>query len=118
MEKLNREGREMTEESVIKSVKKYLAELLKLGIPIQYGILFGSHAQKKRAHKWSDIDLLIVSSRYDEKYNREDINLLWRTAAHTDSRIEPVPVGLKRWETDDESTIIEVARREGIRITI
>jgi hypothetical protein len=64
------------------------------------------------------IDLLIVSSRYDEKYSREDINLLWRTAAHTGSRIEPVPVGLNRWETDDESTIIEVARREGIRITV
>jgi len=105
----------MAEKSVIISVKKYLNELLKLGIPIQYGILFGSHARGK-IHQWSDIDLLIVSSRYDEAYSREDINLLWRTAARTDNRIEPVPVGLKRWKNDDESTIIEVARREGIQI--
>ncbi|MCU0599364.1 MAG: nucleotidyltransferase domain-containing protein [Desulfobacterales bacterium] len=108
----------MAEKSVIKSVKKYLGELLKLGIPVQYGILFGSYAQKQNPHQWSDIDVLIISPRYDEICSREDINLLWRTAAHTDSRIEPVPVGLKRWETDDESTIIEVARREGIRITV
>ncbi len=108
----------MAEESVILSVKKYLTELLKLGIPVQCGILFGSHAQNRDTHRWSDIDLLIISSRYDEAYIREDINLLWRTAARTDNRIEPVPVGLKRWKTDDESTIIEVARREGIQIDV
>lgn len=108
----------MVEESIIMSVKKYLTELIKLGIPVQHGILFGSCAQKPGADRWSDIDLLVVSSRYDDKYGREDINLLWRTAARTDNRIEPVPVGLKRWKTDDESTIIEVARREGIVISV
>jgi hypothetical protein len=61
---------------------------------------------------------VIISSRYDESYSREDVNLLWRTAARPDSRIEPVPVGLKRWKTDDESAIIEVARREGIEVTV
>jgi len=81
--------------------------------------LFGSCAQKPGTDRCSDIDLLVVSSRYDDKYGREDIKyLLWRTAARTDNRIEPVPVGLKRWKTDDESTIIEVARREGIEINV
>lgn len=108
----------MVEESILMSVKKYLAELIKLGIPVQSGILFGSCAQKPDTDRWSDIDLLVVSSRYDEKYSREDINLLWRTAARTDSRIEPVPVGSKRWKTDDQSTIIEIARREGIEINV
>ncbi len=71
------------------------------------------------ADQWSDIDLLIVSPYYDKKYGREDINLLWwRTASRTDNRIEPIPVGLKRWEIDDESTIIEVARREGIQVRV
>jgi len=105
----------MAQESIVKSVRKYLNELKRLGVPVKFGILFGSYARKD-THKWSDIDLLIVSSRYDESYNREDINLLWRTAARTDNRIEPVPVGLHRWETDDESTIIETARREGILV--
>ncbi len=78
--------------------------------------MFGSHARNEQ-HKWSDIDLLVISSLYDESYSREDINLLWRTAARTDSRIEPIPVGVNRWKNDDESTIIETARRDGILIT-
>ncbi len=107
----------MPEESVIASARKYLNELLEIGIPVRFGILFGSQARKD-THLWSDIDLLIISPRYDESCTREDKNLLWRTAAIMDNRIEPVPVGLKRWETDDESTIIEIARREGIQINI
>lgn len=107
----------MVEESIITSVRKYLNELLRVGIPVKFGVMFGSHARKD-THKWSDIDLLVISSRYDESYTREDINVLWRTAARTDNRIEPVPIGLNRWETDDGSTIIEAARREGILITI
>ena len=34
------------------------------------------------------------------------------------SRIEPIPCGLKQWEEDDASAIIEIARRNGIRITL
>ena len=107
----------MAEESVIMAVRKYLSELLRAGIPVRFGIIFGSQARKD-THKWSDVDLLVISPLYDESYSREDINLLWRTAARTDSRIEPIPVGLNRWETDDGSTIIEIARREGIRVTV
>lgn len=107
----------MVEESVITSVKKYLTELTQLGVPVNQAILFGSYARKD-TQRWSDIDLLIISSRYDRPYTRKDINLLWRTAAHTDSRIEPVPIGLERWKNDDESTIIEIARREGIPIKL
>ena len=88
---------------------------MKAGIPVKFGIMFGSYARNE-PQKWSDIDLLVISSLYDESYSREDINLLWRTAARTDSRIEPIPVGLNRWQNDDESTIIETARRDGILI--
>ena len=107
----------MAEKSIIISVQKYLKELLLLGVPVKQGILFGSYA-KENAHEWSDIDLLVISDKYDETCSRDDINLLWRTAARTDSRIEPVPVGTKRWKNDDASTIIEIARREGISINL
>ncbi len=107
----------MAEAAVIVVVRKYLNELLRVGIPVQFGIMFGSYARKD-THRWSDVDLLVISSLYDESYSREDINLLWRVAARTDSRIEPIPVGLNRWKTDDGSTIIEVARREGICVTV
>ncbi|MCB9421174.1 MAG: nucleotidyltransferase domain-containing protein [Ardenticatenaceae bacterium] len=107
----------MADDTIVTSVKKYLNELLRLGVPVQYGVLFGSYA-RGNDRQWSDIDLLVVSSLFDDELDREDINLLWRTAAYTDNRIEPIPVGLERWKTDDASTIIEVARREGILITV
>jgi predicted nucleotidyltransferase len=49
----------MVEDAIIKSVKKYLNELLRLGIPVQYGILFGSYARGNN-QQWSDIDLLVI----------------------------------------------------------
>ncbi len=107
----------MAEESIIIIVKNYLKELSRKGIPVKRAVLFGSYANETD-NKWSDIDLIVISDKYDEEYSREDINVLWRTAARTDNRIEPVPVGSKRWETDDESTIIEIARREGIVINL
>jgi len=106
----------MVDESVIKSIEKYLHELLILGIPIDYGVLFGSYARNQSVHPWSDIDLLVISPRYDKSHTRADINLLWRTAARVDSRIEPIAVGVERWQSDDGSTILEVARREGVQI--
>lgn len=90
----------------------YLQRLVTLGIPIERGVIFGSHA-RGTATQWSDIDLLVVSPRFDALRTREDLNILWRAAAYEDSRIEPIPCGSREWETNNESAIIEVARREG-----
>ena len=102
----------MADQSIIGVVKKYLNALKQRGIPVDYAVLFGSWADG-HPHLWSDIDLLIVSSRFDSERKRDDINLLWRTAARTDSRIEPIPVGQHQYETDDSNPIIEIARRQG-----
>ena len=108
----------MVKHSVIESIKKYLMELISLGVPVKFWILYGSNIDTTKAGEWSDIDLLVISPFYDKQLTREDINILWKTAAKVDSRIEPIPVGLEQWDTDDESTIIEIARREGIKIDV
>jgi predicted nucleotidyltransferase len=105
----------MVDRGIVESVKKYLSKLTEAGIPVQFGVIFGSYTQG-RANKWSDIDLVVVSKKYDSNYSHEDVNRLWRAAARTDSRIEPIPCGVEEWEKDDERIIIEVARREGVRI--
>ena len=92
--------------------RDYLQKLVEHGIPISYGVIFGSQASS-RAHKWSDIDLLVISPQFDEQLRRDDISLLWRIAARSDSRIEPIAVGERQFEEDDSSAIIEIARREG-----
>jgi predicted nucleotidyltransferase len=85
------------------------------GLPVSFAILYGSQA-RGQAGKWSDIDLVVVSPRFDGGALQDDVNLLWRVAARTDSRIEPVPCGEAQWESDTSRAIIEIARREGQRI--
>jgi hypothetical protein len=62
--------------------------------------------------------VLVVSPRFDDTHQREDINLLWRIAARVDSRIEPIAIGARQFEEDDSSAIIEIARREGKIISL
>lgn len=107
----------MVNESVLSGVRKYLRALQEQGFVVKFGIVFGSHVAG-RADSLSDIDLLVVSPRFDEQRNREDINLLWKLAARTDNRIEPIPCGERQWLEDNESAIIEIARREGETISI
>ena len=106
----------MADISIHRIAKQYLQRLIVLGIPVERGIIFGSHARGE-ATQWSDIDLLVVSPRFDGQRSREHLNLLWRVAAHEDARIEPIPCGSAEWTNSLESAIVEVARREGEEVT-
>jgi len=102
----------MASKTVVKSVQKYLKYVNQQGIPVSYGVLFGSHV-KNKAHEWSDIDVLVVSPRFDVSPSVEDHERLWMFAARTNNRIEPIPVGEKQFKEDRTSLILDVARREG-----
>lgn len=102
----------MVNKRVVASVRRYLQALNQQGIPVRFGVVFGSQVAGK-ADQWSDIDLLVISPLFDGKRRPRDIDKLWHIAAHTDVRIEPIPVGEKQFQEDDSSMIIEIARREG-----
>jgi len=102
----------MLEQSVLKSVQTYLAAVATNGIAVERGVVFGSQVSGQ-TNEWSDIDLLVVSSQFDDMKDRSSINLLWRLAARIDSRIEPIPCGSRQWREDDSSAIIEIARLQG-----
>ena len=102
----------MVHPAVIEGVKKYLGNLSDTGLPVSFGVIFGSYANGT-ANKDSDIDLLVVSSEFDGAISREGVKKLWRIAARTDSRIEPLPCGQLQWQNDTSSAIIEIARIEG-----
>jgi len=107
----------MVDESIVKLVRRYLEHLERQGIPVKFGVLFGSQVSGS-PDPWSDIDLLVVSPLFDPPVRRDDVNRLWRVAARTDSRIEPIPCGEQQWREDASSAIIEIGRREGARIEL
>ena len=106
----------MVSPEILTSIRQYLHALADEGIPASFGVLFGSQATGS-ADKWSDIDLVVVSRRFDGRKRRGDVTRLWRLTAVTDYRIEPVPCGEREWTEDDSRAIIEIARREGVIIT-
>ncbi len=103
------------ERSLVAVIQRYLQAVAAQGIPVQCGVLYGSQATGS-THEWSDIDLLVVSPRFDRPYGREETHRLWRTAARIDSRIEPIPVGKRQWEEETGSALLEMARRTGILV--
>jgi predicted nucleotidyltransferase len=105
-------GIPVVDESVASKVRIYLETLQAAGIPVRFGVVFGSQATG-RANRWSDIDLVVVSPRFDLGAGRAVVAELWRLAARVDSRIEPIPCGERRWSEDDSSPVLEMARREG-----
>lgn len=102
----------MVDTTVPGIARRYLQRLASLGIVVDRGVIFGSHARGE-ATQWSDIDLLVISPRFDAPRTRDDLNLLWRIAVREDSRIEPIPCGSREWLEDETSAVFEMARREG-----
>jgi len=107
----------MVERTIVKSVQDYLKTVQNEGIAVRFGVVFGSHATGC-SNSLSDIDVLIISPLFDAPRKRRDIDLLWRLAARSDSRIEPIPCGERQWDEDSTSQIVEIARREGERISL
>lgn len=103
----------MADKQIIKIVQNYLKIVNENGIPVRFGVLYGSYA-KDTAREDSDIDLLVVSPYYDQLSNRthKKWGRLWSMTMQADLRIEPIPVGEKQYEEND-SMLVHIARKEG-----
>jgi len=106
----------MVQQEAINIVKQYIRNLKNDGIPIKLAYLYGSYARNE-ATEDSDIDVLLVSDIFDT----DDDYILskpWSPKYRVDFRIEPLAVGLKRFQTDDVSPILELVRQEGIEVQV
>ena len=104
----------MSQTDAINIVISYLNILKQAGINIDRAFLYGSFARNEATEN-SDIDLMLVSSMFDTD---DDYVLAkpWIYSAKVDPRIEPISVGLLRFNNDDTSPIIELVRQTGIEI--
>ncbi|HPO16592.1 MAG TPA: nucleotidyltransferase domain-containing protein [Candidatus Hydrogenedentes bacterium] len=107
----------MVDKTIVRKIKQYLRGLPKAGIHPKSAVLFGSFARGD-AHEYSDIDLIVVAPEFDRPFGIHKTKKLWRATLEADIRIEPIPCGERQWETDNASPILEIARREGIAITL
>lgn len=62
---------------LLRSVKSYLHGIQAHGLEVRFGIIFGSQVSGKTG-ELSDIDLLVVSPRFDAPRKRQGVDLLWR----------------------------------------
>ncbi len=104
----------MLQQDAIEIVRQYVSNLNKGGISIAKAYLFGSYARNE-ANEKSDIDVLLVSTVFDTD---DDVVLSkpWSPRFRKNFLIEPVAIGLERFQTDNESIILEIVRKEGLEI--
>lgn len=103
--------------AIVDIVRQYLMAVANAGIPVDGGVLFGSCARGDQRVD-SDIDLVVLSPRFDEAKTAEDLDLLWRLRRKTDWRIEPIAAGVHEFAEDSSSPILAAARHEGLVVRL
>lgn len=96
-----------------KAIEKFSQELRKSKFNFQYIYLFGSYARGQE-HKWSDIDVAVVSDVLKNNWEKRQI-VLWRASRKTDSRIEPYGFTVSDFKNNTSPMVWEV-KKTGIRI--
>ncbi|HGE71162.1 TPA: nucleotidyltransferase domain-containing protein [Candidatus Poribacteria bacterium] len=91
----------------IKLTKKFLKVLQEQGIKVESAYIFGSYAKGKE-HKWSDIDIAIISSDFSSDRCEESARLM-KLSCKIDSRIEPVPFRPEMF-VDEDPLVYEIKK--------
>ncbi len=104
----------MAKREVIKLLKKYITLLNAEGISVNKAFLFGSYSNNTATDS-SDIDIMIVSDKYDET-DDVAIGKTWKLTRKVNTRIEPFLIGLKKFQDDDSSPLVSMIKAQGIEI--
>ncbi len=96
-----------------KIVKKYAKKLEEENYPFSAIYLFGSYA-KGKSHKWSDIDVAVISEKLKRNRDKNE-NLLWHIRREVDSMIEPHGFTVKDFQNECDPMVSEI-KKTGIRV--
>lgn len=96
-------------------IDEYISVLRTDKLPIKKVILFGSYAKGKQ-HKWSDIDLCVVSPRFRSAWKA--MQYLWSKREISNVRYVIEPVGFSPKDFKEGSSLINEIKQTGIEIKI
>lgn len=82
-------------------------------IPVTKVVVFGSHA-KGATHKWSDIDVCVVSSRFTDPMEAMQFLLTKREDSEVSAGLEPV--GFTPEDFESGGSLIDEIKRTGIEL--
>jgi len=102
----------MAKNEVIEILRSYIHLLRAERISVDKAFLYGSYLSNTATSE-SDIDLMIVTE------NENDDNLagrIWKLTKKVNSKIEPFLVGTNRFNSNDNSPLIDLVKRTGIEI--
>jgi predicted nucleotidyltransferase len=101
----------------LKKVKEYVNEYIEAlridGLPVERVFLFGSYV-KGRTHKWSDIDVCVISPRFNRKI--DPYEYLWTKRRRDDVLRGIEPVGFHPKDFIDENPLALEIKTTGIEI--
>jgi predicted nucleotidyltransferase len=102
----------MAKNEVIEILKSFILLLRTEGISVEKAFLYGSYLSNMATNE-SDIDLLIVTKNGNDDYLAGKI---WKLTTKVNSRIEPFIVGSDRFNSNDNSPLIDLIKRTGLEI--
>lgn len=102
----------MAKNEVVELLRKYIYLLRTEGITVDKAYLYGSYLSNT-ANIDSDIDLMIVTNNENDDYLTGKI---WNLTRKVSSKIEPYLVGINRFNSNDNSPLIELVKRTGLEI--
>ncbi|MBX3043888.1 MAG: nucleotidyltransferase domain-containing protein [Candidatus Kapabacteria bacterium] len=86
-------------EAIIEKIRKFVEYLEKSQIPVEEALIFGSYA-KGTYNKWSDIDVAIVSDKF-EGSRYYDLEKMTDAIFAIDTDISPLPFRPEDFNTSD-----------------
>ena len=93
-------------------VNDYVHTLKKERLPIEHVFLFGSYA-KGTEHRWSDVDICVVSSKFRDPTDAIQYLLSKRTI---NLRYPIEPIGMSPADFAEDTTLTREIKRRGIEI--
>jgi len=103
----------MAKNEVVEILRSYIYLLRAEGIPVHKAFLYGSYLSNTATNE-SDIDLMIVTENENDDHLAGKI---WKLTRKINSRIEPFLVGTSRFNSIDNSPLVDLVKRTGLEIT-